>query len=130
MKTYASIDESGFPVIRIEFTGEKSTDENFQHYLNATEACYRHQSKLGILFDATNASIPSLRHQQLQADWLKKHEGLMKEFCVGTAYVIPNIAIRAILKMIFSFQKQPVPYEIFEKIADAESWVRRQLNAY
>jgi hypothetical protein len=59
----------------------------------------------------------------MQAKWLKENEQLMKEFCAGTAYIIPNAAIRAILKMIFSFQKQPVPYKIFESEPEANAWI-------
>lgn len=128
MKAYASIDESEFPLVLIQFTGEKSTDENFLNYLNTTKACYRHKKTIGIVFDAANASIPSLKHQKMQADWLKENIDLMKEYCVGTAYVIPNLAIRAILKMIFSFQKQPVPYQIFENNHDAKQWLLSALG--
>jgi hypothetical protein len=78
---------------------------------------------LVIIFDASKASIPSLSHQKMQANWLKENEELMRNFCSGTAYIIPNAAIRAILKMIFSFQNQPVPYKIFERQAEAEAWV-------
>jgi hypothetical protein len=49
----------------------------------------------------------------------------MQTFCMGTAYIIPNVAIRGILKMIFSFQKQPVPYKIFETEPEALTWVNK-----
>jgi hypothetical protein len=124
MEPYAIIDEYSFPIIRIGFTGSKSTDKNFQSYLDQTKACYRHQKNLAIIFDASNASIPKLSHQKMQADWLKENEELMQTFCAGTAYIIPNVAIRGILKMIFSFQKQPVPYKIFETEPKALTWVK------
>jgi hypothetical protein len=124
MEPYAIIDESSFPIVRIEFTGSKSKDQNFQSYLDQTKSCYRHQKNLAIIFDASNASIPKLSHQKMQADWLKENEGLMQTFCLGTAYIIPNVAIRGILKMIFSFQKQPVPYKIFETESGALTWVK------
>ncbi|UJP64343.1 STAS/SEC14 domain-containing protein [Mongoliitalea daihaiensis] len=123
MEPYAIIDESSLPLVNIQFTGTKSTDENFQAYLQGTKDCYRNQEKLGIIFDASNASIPSLKHQQMQAAWLKENKNLMELYCVGTAYVIPSAAIRAILRVIFSFQKQPVPYEIFESTKEAKNWL-------
>lgn len=124
MNDYATIDESEFPLIRIRFTGEKSTDENFQRYLAQTRDCYRHKKKLAIIFDAREAGIPALSHQRMQADWLRENRGLMQDYCQGTAYVIPNKVIRAVLRVIFSLQKQPVPYKIFEKESEAEKWVR------
>ena len=128
MKKYASINQSRKPIIQITFTGEQSTDENFQAYLDETKACYDDKQKLAMIFDASNVSLPSLRHQKMQANWLKENMSLIEEYCCGTAYVIPNLAVRSILKMIFSFQKQPVPYKIFEIYQDAEVWVSKQLQ--
>jgi hypothetical protein len=123
MEPYAIIDEAYFPIVKIRFTGSKSTDQNFQSYLDQTKACYRHERPLAIIFDASKASVPGLSHQKMQANWLKENEDLMKRFCACTAYVIPNVAIRSILKMIFSFQGQPVPYKIFETEDEALTWV-------
>ncbi len=124
MDSYAIIDESSFPLVRITFTGNKSNDQNFQTYLDQTKACYRHKKKLAIIFDASKATIPALSHQKMQADWLKENNKLMQDYCEGTAYFIPNAAIRAILNMIFSFQKQPVPFKIFKTEAQAADWVK------
>ena len=127
MEKYAIIDESAFPLITIQFTGAKSTDENFIAYLQENKNCYRHKEKLGIIFDATNASLPSLKHQQMQAAWLKENKGLIEAYCLGTAYVIPSAAVRSILRVIFSIQKQPVPYQIFEHVSEAEIWLQSLL---
>ena len=125
MKPYATIDESAFPLVTIRFTGAKSNDQNFQAYLQETKACYRHQKPLAIIFDATEATLPSLSHQKMQAQWLKDNENLMKSYCLGTAYVIPNGAVRAVLKMILSFQKQPVPYQVVKTRKEAQEWIQK-----
>lgn len=128
MEHYAIVDESSFPLVNIRFTGNKSTEENFQAYLNQVKACYRKQETLSLIFDASTASVPSFSHQKMQAQWLKENESLMKSYCVGTAYIIPSPLIRAILKMIFSLQKQPVPYKIFETKAEGLTWAKERLN--
>ncbi|SDD07580.1 hypothetical protein SAMN04488104_10145 [Algoriphagus faecimaris] len=123
MKSYAIIDESEFPLIHIRFTGNKSTDQNFRAYLDETKACYRSEKRLAIIFDASQASIPALSHQKMQAQWLKDNRDLMLKYCAGTAYVIPNPVIRAVLSMIFSFQNQPVPYQVVKSLEAARRWV-------
>lgn len=123
MNSYADIDETAFPIVIIRFTGDKSTDKNFQAYLDQTKACYRLEQKLAIIFDASKATVPSFAHQKMQAGWLKENKALMQQYCAGTAYIIPNSAIRLILKAIFALQKQPVPYQIFENEKEARSWV-------
>ncbi|MCA1762584.1 MAG: STAS/SEC14 domain-containing protein [Flavobacteriales bacterium] len=125
---YARFDLSAFPVVTIAFTGESSTDENFQQYLNETEALYEHKKRFSIIFDARSASLPDLKHQKMQANWIKANESRMKTYCAGTAYVIVNKAVRAILKMIFTFYPQPQPYKIFSDMASAEVWAREVLE--
>jgi hypothetical protein len=127
MKKYAIIDEAQFPIIKVTFTGESADTENFPLYLSEVKQTYDHQKNLAIIFDASNAVLPALSFQQMQAKWLKDNIQLMKDFCAGTAYIIPNIIIRNVLKAIFSFQSQPVPYIICEDAIKAESWISKQL---
>ena len=128
MKRYATVDSTEFPLIRVQFTGEKSTDENFALYLKEVQATYDRENRIGILFDATHATLPSLRHQKMQAKWLKDYKSLMQNYCAGTAYVIPNTLIRNVLKAIFALQKQPVPYRVCGEIEEGEEWLKIQID--
>ncbi len=124
MKKYADVDASGHPVIVVRFTGEPSTDDNFALYLKEVQACYDKGERLAIIFDATEASLPRYPHIQMQAQWLKDHWELMSTWCSGTAYVIPNGMVRGVLNMIFTLQKQPVPYTMVANVELAMEWVR------
>lgn len=127
--TYATVDQSAFPLITVTFTGEKSTNSNFKSYLKELDDCYFTQQKIAIIFDATNAVIPSFTHQKQQARWIKDNTTLIQEFCKGTAYVIPNKTIQWVLKMIFLLQKQPVPYKVFSTYKEAQFWIWKQLRS-
>jgi hypothetical protein len=120
---YANFDISDLSLVRITFTGNKPTDESFNAYLDELESLYNQRKPLGIIFDATKAVAPKLSYQKLQAQWLNEHWLLIKNYCKGTAYVIPSAPIRLVLKMIFSFQNQPVPYKIFSKMEEAVEWL-------
>ncbi len=123
MKPYAIVDSDKMPIVTVTFTGAHSTDENFQQYLDDLEGCYEDRKALAIIFDASNAIIPKLSLQRKQAYWISQHWKMIQTYCKGTAYVIPNMTIRTVLKMIFSFQNQPVPYKIFSNIEEAEIWI-------
>jgi hypothetical protein len=123
MKPYAIVDTSQKPVVTVTFSGEKSTDENFDQYLADLEKCYDDRQQLSIIFDASKAVIPKPSHQKKQALWISQHWKMIQTYCKGTAYVIPHLAIRAVLKMIFSFQNQPTPYKIFSSLEEAEAWI-------
>lgn len=128
MKRYATVDSTEFPLIRVQFTGEKATDENFPVYLKEVEATYDRKNRIGILFDATHATFPGLKYQKMQAQWLKDNQQLMQKYCAGTAYVIPNTLIRNVLKAIFALQKQPVPYRVCGEVSEAGEWLGTQLR--
>ena len=64
---YAEINKERFPLVFISFTGEPSTDENFLDYLNGMKDLYSRKKDLSIIFDARKATLPSLRHQKMQA---------------------------------------------------------------
>jgi len=126
--SYAKVDQTAFPLITVTFTGQKSTNANFKVYLKELDDCYFAQQKLAFVFDATKAVVPKIAHQILQAKWLKENTTLMEDYCLGTAYVIPNKTIQWVLKMIFLLQKQPGPYEVFSTYKEAQVWIWSQIQ--
>ena len=128
MINYATIDSSKYPLINVVFTGNEATGENFKYYLDELKEMYNKQNKIAIIFDATKAIIPGIIYQKLQAKWLKDNKELMVNYCAGTAYIIPSLIIRNVLKAIFTFQKQPVDYIVCKSEAEAKDWVNKKLN--
>lgn len=120
---YVSFHFHKYPIVIVEFTGASSTDENFKEYLDNLKDLYRKKAQFSLVLDATNASLPGLKHQLMQANWLKEMEGLMKKYCLKTAYIIPSSLVRAILKSIFKLQKQPVPYKVVGNMEEAMFFV-------
>ncbi len=128
MSVYASIEDHHFPVVQVRFTGEKATEKNFQSYLDGMRSIYDRKEKLAVIFNALDASLPGLKYQKMQADWLAENKELMENYCCGTAYVISNALVRGILKAIFAIQKQPIPYIVVGSMEEAEEWVRKSLE--
>lgn len=124
---YATIDASLFPTVIVNFTGEYANESNFSLYLKEVKHVYEGKERLAFIFDASKAVIPGLKFQKMQADWLKENKLLIKGFCVGTAYVIPNIVIRNVLKAIFKFQEQPVPFIVSGTLKEAKEWAESKL---
>ena len=128
MKNYAVIDSSKFPLINIVFTGNEATEKNFTLYLDELSQIYSKQTKIAVIFDATKAIIPGIKYQKLQAKWLKDNKEMMVSYCLGTAYIIPSLLIRNVLKAIFSIQKQPVDYTVCKNQVEAIDWANKKLN--
>ena len=125
---YAIVETDEFPMVTVRFTGNAANQENFSTYLIELKEIYDQKKELAILFDASLAVFPGITYQKQQALWLKENEDLMKEYCLGTAYVIPNLIIRNVLKAIFKFQKQPIPYYVSSEISEAEDWINSKIG--
>lgn len=126
---YAEVKPVVGGILVVRFTGAASTDQNFERYLDEVRDRYRGAGTVGVLFDASKASLPHYRHIKMQADWLGTYRDLMTSQCAGTAYVIPNGMVRGVLNMIFAIRKQPVPYEVFSNIGDARTWLNTKLGS-
>ena len=86
------------------------------------------KKKVSIIFDASKAVFPGAVFQKMQANWLKGNKELMVSYCVGTAYIIPSLIIRNVLKAIFTFQKQPVDYIVCKNKTETQNWVNNKLK--
>ncbi|MEM6643584.1 MAG: STAS/SEC14 domain-containing protein [Bacteroidota bacterium] len=122
---YATFDRTHFPFIKITITGTSATEENFKAYLSDLSKNYAEKERIKILFDASKATFPGFKFQKMQSDWIKENEHLMKNYCAGTAYVIPNAIIRTALNLIFKLQPQPVPYKVVSNQDDANIWLQQ-----
>mgnify|MGYP001348580567 CR=1 FL=1 len=121
---FATFHRDDFPLIEIRFTGEKETDENFQAYLRGLEENYERKERVSLIFDASKALPLNPTYQLKQAKWMKQHEGLIQQYCVGVAYVIPGTLLRNTLKLIFKLQSSPTTFKVFSKHSDARAWAR------
>lgn len=130
MSAYASFDRSNFPVITIRFSGAKATPENFAFYLDELERNYERQESIVIIFDAREGLPLNPMYQQKQAQWMKQYEPMIKQFCKGIAFVIPNLLMRNTLKLIFSIHRNPVPFKVFSTMEEGVEWSRSLIMAH
>ncbi len=128
MTNFATFDRSGFPIIIVTFTGEKENPDNFQHYLDGLLQNYDRKEPFVLVFDATHAPTPNPTYQQKQAKWMKAHEDLIKTYCRGVAYVMPNLLLRNVLKLIFGIQKNPVPFKVFGDLESGINWAEEAMD--
>jgi hypothetical protein len=126
---FATFHRDEFPLIEIRFTGEKETSENFQAYLDGLEANYERKERISLIFDASAALPLNPVYQLKQANWMKKHDDLIRKYCVGVAYVIPGALLRNTLKLIFKLQSSPTTFKVFRKHSDARAWARGLLKS-
>ncbi|MEQ8520454.1 MAG: STAS/SEC14 domain-containing protein [Cytophagales bacterium] len=128
-ENYVSFDRSQYPLIKMTFTGEAANDESFAAYLKGLKDNYKRKEKIALLFDASNAGLPSLKYQKQMAGWMKENNTLIKKYCIGIAYVVPQAMIRGALRVIFKIFNNPVPFEVFDNEEKAKGWLNDGLKS-
>jgi len=128
MPPYAIFDRTQAPIYLVTFTNNSADDNSFKSYLLELKKNYASETPMTVIFDARQAKIPSWKHQQMQATWLKENRSLIQEHCAGIAYVISNPIVKNVLKVILSLQSMPVSYIVTAHLEEAFEWSQRQLS--
>jgi hypothetical protein len=120
-------DESGWPVLVVHFEGHV-TDEQFLEYLEHLNEVLGRRTRYAIVLDATNAEVTSLKHQRMQANWMRVHRSELAELCAGTAVVFTSSVFRLVLSGVFALQPPPMPYAVCESLGEGLAWAAKQLG--
>jgi hypothetical protein len=125
--TTIDCDDSRWPLVSCTFSGNLR-DEDFDGYLEFLARCHVRRQLWGLLLDASAVRGVNATQRRRMADFLAEHEGLSRKYCAGTAFVIDSPLVRGTLTAIFWFQKQPTPYVVVARRAQAHAWLDQQLD--
>tara|TARA_B100000902_G_C26682845_1_gene608656 strand:+ start:169 stop:570 length:402 start_codon:yes stop_codon:yes gene_type:complete len=125
---YALFHRERFPLIVIEFTGTKETSINFNKYLKGLEENYANKTELALVFDARKSLSINPIYQAKQAAWMQTNKDLIKQYCKGIAYIVPNPILRKMLQLIFKITPNPVPFCVFEGMEQGADWAKQQIS--
>jgi hypothetical protein len=121
------IDDSGFPIVRVTFTGSVSNEEFDEYLAGMSRMIGRRQPNVTILDARHSARTPAVQRKK-QADWIKQHEAELRRYSCGTAFVITSALIRGVLTAILWLQPMPQAHTVVGSLDEAERWARAQLD--
>jgi hypothetical protein len=67
---------------------------------------------------------PVLRRQ---AEWIKDHEALLRQYSLGVAMVMQSPIVRGMLKAILWIQPMPQPYTVCSSVEEGLRWLRERV---
>ncbi len=123
-----TIDTSRHPIVTVRFSGYISEPE-FDQYLAAMTNVINRSEKTLTILDARHAIRNPASQRKKQADWLKTHEARLRQYSLGTAFVITSPFVRGVLTAILWLQPLPNDYTVVATLEEAEAWAARQLAA-
>ncbi len=124
-----TFDDSLWPLLYVKFVGA-NTDAEFDVYLQKLTGYVLRKEKYITLLDASQATAsPPVEQRQKQVDWLHQHEAVLREYQVGTAYVITSPLIRLAMNVIYLLKPPPSPYVVVSELQAAYGWSADRFRA-
>lgn len=122
-KPYAIFDYSELPLIRIDFTGEKATDDNFADYLEETAAISLKAERYISIMDTSKASYLTAKYRISQGKYLEKNKEHIAKKAIAAIFIAPSFLHRTVLKAIFIVKSYPSPVFIVTSKEEARQKV-------
>lgn len=117
-----TFDDSLWPLLTVKFTGVNSTQE-FEAYL-AKMSTYvtRGEKYISILDSGEATAAPPMDQRQRQVEWIQQHESQLRQWSLGSAFVINSPFIRLAMNIIYQIKPPPSPYMVVGDIKLARTW--------
>ncbi len=125
---YATFDYSELPIIKIEFTGEDATDENFEHYLKEMVEIPSKTKYYILIMDTSKSSYLSVKHRILQGQYLEENKEHIAQKAIATLFITPSFLHRTILKALFVIKSYPSPVFIIGNQEEASQKIEELLK--
>ena len=117
---YATFDYSDLPIIKVDFTGEKATDENFKNYLDETANIPSKTERYISIMDTSKTSYLAAKYRILQGKYLEENHERIAEKAIAAIFIAPSFLHRSILKAIFLVKQYPSPVFIVSSKEEAQ----------
>lgn len=114
-------DDSHHPLVVVRFLGVL-TDDQFAQYLDDLTRNLERRQKTVVILDARRSGATPAAQRRMQADWLKEYEPLLRQYTLGTAFVISSRVVRGILTAILWVQPLPSEHVVVSTLAEALAW--------
>lgn len=123
-----SYDDANWPLLIARLEG-MPTRQQYESYLaRSAEYLLRGEPHV-ILLDLTRSGVVSAELRQLQAEWMRQHEELIRQQVLGVAYIINSALIRLTLSAIFHMKRPACPYILVSQWDQALAWAIKRLEA-
>jgi hypothetical protein len=105
------------------------TDEALASILKGLEDCLARGSPYVLIFDLSQAGIPSPVQRATLAAHIRKNKPRSARWVWAMAMVAPSPVVRGMLTAILWLEPLPVTHQVFATLSEARSWARWQAGS-
>ena len=121
-----TLDDSLWPLLVVRF-GD-ATERALEAYLAAREAYLARAQPHVVIIDTRAVHLPPPRVRQRYIDWLTKHERALRQWTLGSAYIIGSPAVRVMMSLIRHLAPMTTPFLVTETLPPSAAWAAERLQ--
>ena len=120
-------DDSFWPLLLIRLEGELS-DQEFEKFFAHGHATLERRERYASLFDLSRMALPSAEQRQQLVTFSKEIEPLLREYLLGSAFVITSPFLRLTLSLVFHLARTTAPHVVVPTEASGVEWALTRLH--
>ncbi len=125
--TAFSYDDSHWPMLLVRLEGAPSDAQYAEFFAHGHATLLRRERYVSI-FDFNHLTLPSPAQRQRQIQWAREHEALLREYVLGSAFVLSSPFVRTMMNLFFHFAPTPAPYVVVPTLRAGVSWAVERLE--
>lgn len=122
-----TVDGGLWPLLVVKL-GRGGTMQELDSYLAARDAWLRRGEPHVCIIDAREVNLPQGHLRQRYTDWLSEREAALRQWVLGTAYIIQSPAVRMMMSVIRHFARITTPFVVTANMQPAASWAAERLQ--
>ena len=125
---HIEIDDSAWPVLLIRYPDDSAPGQ-YAEMLARRSRYFDRRERHVIVHDMSRSRVSNSHdNRRLQMEWLKREEARIREWSLGTAFIINSTPLRLILSVMLHLRPLPMPHLVVPQLQEARPWVETQLR--
>ncbi len=121
-----TLDDSLWPLLVVRFGA--ATEGALDAYLAARQEYLARAQPHVVIIDTRALHLPPTRLRQRYTDWLNANARAVREWTLGTAYVIASPAVRMMMSAIRHFAPLTTPFVVTPTLPPSAAWAAERLQ--
>jgi hypothetical protein len=122
-----SVDSGLWPLLVVKL-GHGATRQELEAYLAARAASLQRREPHVCIIDAREVDMAPPQLRQRYTDWLSEHEASLRQWGLGTAYILHSPAVRMMMSVIRHFGRLTTPFVVTSTMQPAATWAAERLQ--
>lgn len=123
---FATFDLSEAPLLKLDFSSETPTDEQFEMYLEEYKEIIMSHSEYWLTISADEVKYLSAKHRIQQGKWQKENAEEIRKRCRGIAFVLNSVILKMLFRAILVVSDIPAPYKVVSSQEEGIDYLREQ----